>query len=72
MSVRTNLIPIEDGVNLLSVQGVTLLDIDEVDSWLYAMDLLSSERKKACRQLLAEGSFSMCNIEHRVEMVCKT
>ena len=72
VSIITNLKPIEGGVSLLTIQGVTLLDIDEVDAWLYAIDFTPSERKNACRQLLSDGKYSVCNIEHRLEFVVST
>ncbi len=67
--MTTSLIPLKDCVNRLSIQNISLLGIDEVDAWLYALDFTPSERKKACRQLLSDGKYSVCNIEHRLEFV---
>lgn len=72
MCMTTNLHSIADGVNLLTMQGISVIDLDDVDSWLYSIDMLPKERHEACRQILADGSFSVCNIEHRVEVMCKT
>lgn len=66
--MTTNLRSIENGVNLLTIQGITIIDLDEVDSWLFAIDMLPKERHEACKQVLADGTFSVCNIEHRVEV----
>lgn len=67
--MTTNLIPLKGGVNRLSLHDVSLLRIDEVDAWLYALDFTPSERKKACSQVLSDGQFYVCNIEHRLEFV---
>lgn len=72
MPMIVDLQPIADSVNRLTLQGVTLLSLDDVDSWLYAIDMIHSERSDACRQLMTDGKYSVCNIEHRVEMECST
>jgi len=69
--MKTNLQPIGGGVNLLTLEGVTLTDLDDVDSWLFAIDIPPKERNEACLRILADGSFSVCNIEHRVEVNCR-
>lgn len=66
----TRLHPISNGVNVLDISGVTLLSLDDVDAWLFAIDMLPKERTEACRQIVSEGSFNVCNIEHRVEVRC--
>lgn len=62
--------PIENMVNRLRLRGVTLLSLDDVDAWLYAIDMPHSERKAACRQILGEGYYAVSNIEHRVTIEC--
>lgn len=68
--MNTKLHPASDGVNMLMVRGVTVNDLKDVDAWLFAIDLSPNERRAACQQLLSDGSFSVCNIEHRVEVHC--
>ena len=70
--MKTSLHPSCNGVNVLDVRGVTLLTLDEVDSWLFSIGVSSKDRATACRQILAEGSYSVCNIEYRVEMRFRT
>lgn len=53
--MTAELTPIGNGVNLLRICGVTLRTLDKVDSWLYAIDLPDVERKRACRQIMADG-----------------
>lgn len=67
-----NLTPIDNFTNLLTLQNVTLLSLDDVDAWLYAIEMTTSERSHACRQIMTDGKFSVCNIEHRVEIECTT
>lgn len=69
--MRRTLTPTFNGVNKLRIFGVTLIDLDEVDSWMFAFDMSQSERNDACRQILCEGVFMVCNIENRVEMECR-
>lgn len=69
--MTTNLSYLNEKVNLLTLSGVTLIHMDEVDAWLYAIDLAPSERKAACLQILSDGSYTVSNIEHRVTVECK-
>lgn len=69
--MTTNLYPIGNGVSILLMQNVALTDLDEVDAWLYAIDMMPKERHKVCQQILTDGTFSVCNIEHRVEVCCR-
>lgn len=69
--MKTDLIPLSCGVNRLSLKDVSLIDIDNVDSWLYAIDLPPCERKAACLQVLTRGNYSVCNIEYRIEVCIK-
>lgn len=62
--------PIGNNVNHLRLCGVGLLSLDEVDSWLFALDLPESERKAACRQIMSEGYYAMSNVEYRVTIEC--
>lgn len=66
----TSLHPTKEGVTMLKLQGVTVTDLDEVESWLFAIDMLPVERRKACKQILTEGYFFVCNIENKVEIRC--
>lgn len=68
----TTLDPIDDGVNLLDISDVTPFDFDNVSAWLFAIDMPVKDRIEAFRQLLTDGSFSVCNIEYRVEICCRT
>ena len=68
--MKTDLYPLSDGVNLLVLKGVNLLSLDDVDSWLFAIDLPDSERKAACRQIMSEGYYCVSNIEYRVTVEC--
>ena len=68
--MRTSLHPMPDRLNLLVLHGITILDMDDVDAWMEAIDMFPKERHKACRQILTDGSFAVCNIEHRLEMRC--
>lgn len=64
----TNLRPTSNCVNLLLMEDVNLLDLDNVDSWLYALDFLPKERHDICLQVMSDEEFRACNIEHRVEV----
>ena len=68
--MTTELHPIGNGINRLSLRGVTLLSLDEVDSWLFALDLSQEERKEACRQIMKDGYYTISNIEYRVTVSC--
>lgn len=67
--MTTTLTPIENGVNLLKVCGVTLLSIDDVDAWLYALDLQQGEREQACKHVLGKGFYAVSNMRYRVTAV---
>ena len=69
--MKTNLRPDKNGINLLIMRDVTVIDLDEVDSWLFAIDMLPKERNDACRQILSYGWYSVCNIDHKVEVDVK-
>lgn len=66
--MNTRMKSINDRVNLLTVSGITLTDLDEVDAWLYALDMAETDRRAACRQIITDGSYSVSNIEHRVTL----
>ena len=68
--MTTDLHPIGNGVNLLTLCGVTLLSLDEVDAWLFAIDVPQGQRKAACRQIMGEGYYAVSNIECRVTVEC--
>lgn len=69
--MTTSLRSIDNGVNLLEISGVTLLSLEDVNAWLFAIDMPPRERKAACRQILADGYYAVSNIEHRVTVVCE-
>lgn len=69
--MKTNLSPISNRVNLLTISGITLIDLDEVAAWLNACDIYGRHEQEACRQILRDGSFSVSNIEHRVTLLFK-
>ena len=62
---------LDDGVNLLTVSDVSLIDLDDVDSWLSAIGMEASERPSACRRIMTEGSYSVSNVEHRITLEFK-
>ena len=66
--MNTRMKSINDRVNMLTVSGITLTDLDEVDAWLYALDMAETDRRAACCQIIADGSYSVSNIEHRVTL----
>lgn len=68
--MRTNLRNIEKCVNLLTLSGITLLDLDEVDAWLCALDIQPQERRLACQRIMGEGRYDFSNVEHRVTVEC--
>jgi len=68
--MTTSLEPADNAVSILAMRGVTLTDLDVVDSWLHAIDMSDSERRSACRQVFTDGLYSVCNIEYRVEVYC--
>ena len=67
LPMRTSLHPMPDRMCLLSLCDVTLLDMDNVNAWLEAIDMSSDERRDACKKILSDGSFAVCNIEYRLE-----
>ena len=70
MQMRTSLHPMPNRINLLSLCDVTLLDMDNVNAWFEAIDMSSDERRDACKKILSDGSFAVCNIEYRLEVCC--
>lgn len=64
--MTTNLSSIDNRVNLLTLSGITLLDLDEVASWLSACDFCEKQLREACQHVLAEGEYTFSNIEHRL------
>ena len=70
MPMRTSLHPMPDRMCLLSLCDVTLLDMDNVNAWLEAIDMSLDERRDACKKILSDGSFAVCNIENRLEVCC--
>lgn len=70
MPMRTSLHPMPNRINLLSLRDLTLLDMDNVNAWLEAIDMSPDERRDACKKILSDGSFAVCNIEHRLEVCC--
>ena len=70
MPMRTRLYPMSDMMCLLALRDVTDMDVDDVDAWFEAIDMSPEERQEAFRQILSEGRFIVCNIEHRLEICC--
>lgn len=62
--------PIGNGVNSLKLGGVTLLSLDDVDAWLFAIDVPQGERNAACWQIMTKGYHAVSNIEYRVTVGC--
>ena len=71
MPMKTRLHHIDDYVNFLSLKDITIIDLDEVDAWMQAIDMLKNERLDACKQIFLSGSFIICNTEHRLELCCR-
>lgn len=69
--MKTRLGYTDDNVNTLTLSGVSLIDMDDVDAWLYAIDMTAKERKDACRKILTDGRYDVSNIEHRVTFLFK-
>lgn len=67
--MKTNLSYLSKKVNLLTLTNINIINMDDVDAWLYAIDFSPSDRKEACRQILTDGNFSVSNIEHRITIV---
>jgi hypothetical protein len=42
--------------------------MDNVNAWLEAIDMSPKECHDACKKILSDGSFSVCNIEYRLEV----
>jgi hypothetical protein len=70
--MKTYMTQMENEVNRLSIIGASVLHLDDIDAWMFAIGMDPSERHDACMQLLAEGGFSICNIESRFELFCCT
>ena len=70
LPMKNRLHPMPDRMCLLSLCDVTLLDMDNVNAWFEAIDMSSDERRDACKMILSDGSFAVCNIEHRLEVCC--
>lgn len=67
--MKTRLENIGNRANRLILSGVTVIDMDEVASWLSACDIGGSLMRDIARRILGNGEYSFCNIEHRVEVV---
>lgn len=70
MPMRTRLYPMSDRMCILVLRDVTNMDVCDVDAWFEAIDMSPEERQEAFRQILSEGRFIVCNIEHRLEICC--
>lgn len=66
--MKIRLHPMPNRMNLLSLRDLTQIDMDNVNSWLEAIDMSSDERRDACKKILSDGSFAVCNIEYRLEV----
>lgn len=55
-----------EALKLMSRNGILLEDYKYVE----AIDMSSDERRDACKKILSDGSFVVCNIEHRLEVCC--
>jgi hypothetical protein len=42
--------------------------MDNVNAWLEAIDMSPEECHDACKKILSDGSFSVCNTEYRLEV----
>lgn len=70
LPMKIRLHPMPNRMNLLSLRDLTLLDMDNVNAWLEAIDMSSDERRDACKKILSDGCFAVCNIEYRLEVCC--
>lgn len=68
--MTTELHPIANNVNLLRLRHIDLLDTDNVDAWLFAIDMTGKERSDAIRRVLEGEEFCVSNIEYRVTVSC--
>ena len=69
--MTTKLEYIDENVNKLTLSGITLLDLDDVSSWLHALDVPHTESRSICRNILTDGIHTMSNIEHRLTVLFK-
>lgn len=56
-------------VNRLVMDNVSQHDTDEVTSWLNACGMSDRQSEDVCRQVIEDGGYSFCNIEHRIEVM---
>lgn len=69
--MTTDLMPMADGVNLLTLDGVGYRDLESVNAWLSACSMNSRERHDGCCTLMSCGEYSFSNIEHKVTVECR-
>ena len=69
--MTTELHPIVNKANMLKLRNVRPHDADDVDAWLFAIDLTEAERREAIRMILSGEEFCISNIEHRVTLSCR-
>lgn len=58
----------ENGANLLLLKNVSLINLDDVVSWLYALEYPVEEYKHLCMQVLCDEMVMFSNIKHRITM----
>lgn len=69
--MTTNLSPIADGVNLLTLERIGYRDLESVNAWLIACSMTPYECHSVFCVFMDCGFFNFCNIEHRLEVVCR-
>lgn len=70
--MTTELVPIDESVNLLSLRKIRLTDLDEVVAWFYALDIPMNEYRNLCLRILENDELYFSNIEHRVTVKCSS
>lgn len=61
----------DDGTTMLTVQGIDIVSLDDLDALLHAIGLPASERKAVCRDVLCGRVVMAGNREKRITVLCK-
>lgn len=56
-------------VNMLVMNNVTQHDASEISSWLNACGMSDRQSEDICKQVIENGGYSFCNVEHRIEVM---
>lgn len=70
--MKTTLKSTDNCVNLLTIQGVTRRDMEDVAAWMGACGLTEKETDDGCARLLSDGEYSFSSLESRVSVFFST